>query len=273
MKNKIPGLYIWTPIIGIAVLILVLISATKVYLDKTVEILIGLLSFFGTAWLGLITLYQNHVFKTYAEENDRKKREQDLIIQTTPHVFFYGARSAFFVDFLVKKGENVLSLNRKVGYIGDYLDFDLLLKCDPKNQLTSIMYKRARVELYKEEAEDKHRYDFVESYKLLNHDMIGGGVQLFNEGEYVSRLKLCLDKDFYELASQNNLLTLTLVYQVENLFNVSYEGEIQISFDINCEQKGKEWHQVLEDNTFEVRTNKIYKKPYVKKSICNINVL
>lgn len=265
MKKKFPWFYIWFPVICIVLFCVFFCAAKKEYPDKEVEILIGLLSFFGAAWLGVVSLYQNHVFKTYAEENDRKKREQDLIIQTTPHVVFYGARSTFFVDFLVKKGENVLSLNRKVGYISNYLDFDLLLKCDSKNQLTTITYKRARVELYKEDTEDKHRYDFVESYELLNHDMIGGGVQLLSEGEYVSRLKLCLDKAFYELAFQNQLLTLRLVYQVENLFNVSYEGEIQISFNINCEQKGKEWHQVLEDNTFEARTNKIYKKPYVKR--------
>ena len=89
--------------------------------------------------------------------------------------------------------------------------------------------------------------------------------QLLNQGEYVSRLKLCLDKAFYDLAVQNQLLTLTLVYQIENLFNVSYEGEVKISFNINCEQKGKEWHQLLEDDSFEVRTNKIYKNPYIKR--------
>ena len=73
MKKKNIRWYIWAPVIAVAILIAMLISGTKVYPDKTIEILIGLLTFSGTVFLGIITLYQNYIFKTYAEDNDKNK--------------------------------------------------------------------------------------------------------------------------------------------------------------------------------------------------------
>ncbi|MBR2302985.1 MAG: hypothetical protein IKA42_04210, partial [Clostridia bacterium] len=230
-------------------------------------ILIGLLTFSGTVFLGIITLYQNYIFKTYAEDNDKKQREQDLIIRTTPSLQLKTIDSMSFdldsdSDF---KHEEVLrekdSMSKNTSSVKIRFVFD-----GKTDFLSKINIYNIEIETYncnEESCPIIDKYSFWKSSSktssiiLKEHDICSVEIcLLFDERARLERL-LKIMKEF-----STDLL---VSFRVENLFGVTYAKVARILLDTNdtCFGEGDVYGFVRLDKPI-IRDQEIIHSPHVE---------
>jgi len=270
-KNIMTAIIVYFVLVIIYIIFLCLFFSWQP--KKTVDILLGILSFVGTLGLGVIPLYQNYIFKKYADDKDKLFREQNLIINTTPTLFFdsiYAFQPSENTTLCYLKTTDILFTSTCVNnYISKtFIVLGLRYICNNGNYLNRIHIKSCIIQDVNTLEDKLISYEF---YRINDEFTGGSNINLQDVDKYGVAFYLSFNKDndevlpinkqyldeFINFLSNNERKIFCFRYEVYNIFNVVYECELKFTCKYNAEKKAFEEYQDI--------TNWIIETPYIKE--------